>query len=197
MDVFYKAAEECTCWIGVREPNPLSDKWIGRAGYVPKGVNCKAKTSDNPTFALAGLIVDPTMRPEAFKRETLATAVDTWNKFLVGDRLPGGFTCVATGPERGLVKYHGAAIFADYDLMAISRSNEKGEMLFTTPAQQEELFAKVEPLLRQGLRVPMIQHGTEFMWAGGVGAREFEWVLWFGPGRRLNRGPSSMPKTGH
>jgi len=198
MEVFYKAAAECACWIGVREPNPLADRWIGRPGYIPKAANCKAKTSDNPTFALAGLVVDPTMRPEAFKPNTLASAVDTWkNKFLIGDRLPPGFTCIPAGSERGLVKYSGSAIFADYDLMAISRSSQEGEMLFTTDAQQKELFAKVEPLLRQGLRLPMIQHGTEFMWTGGVGAREFEWVLWFGPGHRFNRGQSSMPHGGH
>ena len=43
----------------------------------------------------------------------------------------------------------------------------------------------------------MVQYPTEFMWDQGVGAREFEYVLWFGPGRRFNRGASSMPKGGH
>jgi hypothetical protein len=127
-DVFFKTADKCGCWIGVREPNPLADNWIGKAGYVPKGLSCKAKTAD---------------------------------------------------------------------LMAISRSNERGEMLFTDQAQQAELYATVEPLLRQGLGVPMVQHPTEFMWDKGVGAREFEYVLWFGPARRFNRSPSSMPKGGH
>jgi len=198
MDVFFKVAEQFECWIGVREPNPLADKWIGKSGYVPKGLNCKAKTSDNPAFRFAGLVVDPTARPEAFTKETLADAEDTWKKkFLKDGRVPPGFACMQTGPEKGLVKFAGAAIFADYDLMAISRSNSRGEMLFTDQAQQGELFAKIEPLLRQGLRVPMVQHPTEFMWDQGIGAREFEWVLWFGPGHRFNRSPSSMPKAGH
>ena len=39
MDVFFKVAEQFECWIGVREPNPLADKWIGKSGYVPKGLN--------------------------------------------------------------------------------------------------------------------------------------------------------------
>src|SRR5712691_4759840 len=92
--VFFDAARQCTCWIGLREPNPLADRWIGRPGYIPKGENCKAKTADNPTFPFAGLVVDPTTRPEAFEAETLAAAVDTWNhKFLKGGHLPGGFTC--------------------------------------------------------------------------------------------------------
>jgi hypothetical protein len=73
--------------------------------------------------------------------------------------------------------------------MAISWSNERGEMLFTDQAQQAELYAKVEPLLRQGLGVPMVQHPTEFMWDKGVGAREFEYVLWFGPGRPVQSQP--------
>ncbi len=78
MDVFFKVAEQFGCWIGVREPNPLADKWIGKSGYVPKGLNCKAKTSDNPAFRFAGLVVDPTARPEAFTKETLPDAKDTW-----------------------------------------------------------------------------------------------------------------------
>ena len=197
-DVFFRTADKCGCWIGVREPNPLADNWIGKAGYVPKGLSCKAKTADNPSFRFAGLVVDPTARPEAFKKETLAEARETWTKkFLKGGRVPAEFTCVQTGPERGLVKHGGSAIYADYDLMAVSRSNERGEMLFTDQAQQAELYATVERLLRQGLGVPMVQHPTEFMWDKGVGAREFEYVLWFGPARRFNRSPSSMPKGGH
>ena len=197
-DVLFKTADQCGCWIGVREPNPLADNWIGKSGYVPKGLACKAKTSDNPAFRFAGLVVDPTARPEAFKKETLAEARETWaKKFLKGGRIPPGFTCAESGPERGLVKIGGAAIYADYDLMAINRSNERGEWLVTDQAQQAQLYAKVEPLLRKGFGVPMVQHPTEFMWAEGVGAREFEWVLWFGPGRRFNRWPSSMPKGGH
>jgi hypothetical protein len=197
MEVFFKVAEQCTCWIGVREPNPLADKWIGKPGYIPKGLNCKAKTSDNPVFRFAGLVVDPTARPEAFTKETLADAQDTWQKkFLKGGRIPPEFSCVQAGPERGLVKMAGSAIFADYDLMAISRSNSRGDMLFTNNAQEKELFAKVEPLVRQGLGIAMIQHPTEFLYEG-LGARALEWVLWFGPGHRFNRSPSSMPKAGH
>lgn len=197
-DVLFKTAEKCGCWIGGREPNSLADNWTGKTGYGPKGLDCKAKTADNPSFRFAGLVVDPTQRPEAFKKETLAEAREKWTKkFLRGGRVPPGFTCAQTGPERGLVKCKGSAIYADYDLLAISRSNERGERLFTDQAQQAALYAKVEPLLREGFGVPLVQHPTEFMWDQGVGAREFEWVLWFGPGRRFNRWPSSMPKAGH
>jgi hypothetical protein len=197
-EILFDAAQQCTCWIGLREPNPLADRWIGKAGYMPKGEHCKAKTADNPAFAFAGLVVDPTLRPEAFKKETLAGAVDTWRqKFLIGRRLPVGFTRADAGPEQGLVRYLGSAIFADYDLMAISRSNANGDWLPTSFEQQKALFERIEAMVNQRLRVPMIQHPTEFLWTGGVGAREFEWVLWFGPGRRFQRGASSMPRGGH
>jgi hypothetical protein len=197
-EVFFEAAQQCTCWIGLREPNPFAERWIGQAGYIPKGENCKGKTADNPAFQFAGLVVDPTMRPEAFRPDTLPAATETWQqKFLKGGRLPPGFTSSQTGIEKGLLRFFGSAIFADYDLMAITRSNLSGEWLPTSKTQHRELFAKVEPILKQGLKVPMIQHPTEFMWTGGVGARELEWVFWFGPGRRFHRGPSSMPRGGH
>ena len=107
-DVFFKTADRCRCWIGVREPNALADNWIGKAGYVPKGLNCKAKTADNPSFRFAGLVVDPTQWPAAFKKETLAEARETWTKkFLKGGHVPPGFTSAPSGPERGVVKYGG------------------------------------------------------------------------------------------
>ena len=61
----------------------------------------------------------------------------------------------------------------------------------------EDIRAEVEPKLNVALSVPMIQHGTEFMYPDGVGARESEFVVWFGPGHRAHRWPSSMPPGGH
>lgn len=196
--VFFEVAQRFTCWIGLREPNPLSDKWIGRPGGIPKDEKCKAKTADNPIFRFAGLVVNPILSPEAFKPATRSAATATWkNDFLQGGRLPPGFTCVQDGPEKGLVKLRGACIFADFDLMAIVRSSESGDFLLTSQVEQRRLFDAVKPALNRGLRVPMIQHGAEMMWREGVGGRESEFVLWFGPGRRFNRWPSSMPRAGH
>jgi hypothetical protein len=193
-EAFFLAAQQFTCWIGLREPNPLADRWIGRPGYAPKPEECKAKTADNPAHRLAGLVVDPVLCPQAFKADTRQVAVEKWQKaFLTAGRLPGGFTRIEHGPDAGLVKYQGAALFADFDLMAINRSNARGEFLQTSNEEEEQLFALVQPELNRRLGAPMIQHGAEFMWDKGVGAREFEYVLWFGPGRRFNRWPSSMP----
>ena len=35
-EAFFRVANDVSCWIGLREPNPLTDKWIGRAQHTPK-----------------------------------------------------------------------------------------------------------------------------------------------------------------
>ncbi len=197
-NVFFEAADQFTCWIGLREPNALSAKWIGVPRHIPKGEECKAKTADNAAHRFGGLVVDPTTCPEAFTRTSLQSAIKTWQqKFLNAGRMPAGFTCADTGLEKGLVKYNGSAIYADFDLMAINRSNLNGDFLPTSFSEQKELFAKVEPVLNRGLGAKLIQHGAEFMWDKGLGARESEFVLWFGPARRFRQTMSSMPQAGH
>lgn len=199
-EVFFTVAAEKNCWIGLREPNPLSEKWFGRPGCVPKDMQCKAKTADNPNFEYSGLVANPETRPEAFTSATLESAKKTWSKFLVAGQLPLGWTCVVDSVERGLVKNpQGSFLFADYDLMAICRANAMGEMLFTSNDEATKLSSaargRLNELFKRIVGVEMIQHGSEFEWAGGVGARESELVYWFGPGRRFHVGTSSMPKS--
>lgn len=194
--VFFEAAEQFKCWIGVREPNFLSLRWIGMHGYTPKAETCKAKTADYEWHPFAGLVVDPIKCPEAFDLITRPRAVEKWQKFVVDGRLPTGYTLIESGHQAGLVKHNGMFIHADFDLMTIVRSNAQGEPLKTSDKEEEQLFAAVEPVLNKGLGTKLIQHGPEFMW-DKVGAAEFEWVLWFGPGRRFLRNLSSMPKGGH
>jgi hypothetical protein len=192
-NVFFTAAQECTCWIGLREPNDLSDKWIGKHGFVPKSEACKAKSANNPRHQFGGLVMDPILCPEAFLPASLAEAVNTWRqKFTMGGQLPPKFSRAESGPEKGLVKENGSAIYADFDLMALSRSNAEGEFLFTSLEEQKELYRKVEPILNRGLGAKLIQHPAEFMWEKGIGARAFENILWFGPGRRSHFGISSI-----
>lgn len=197
-DIFFAAAEEFTCWIGLREPNALSQKWIGIPRHIPKGEECKAKTADSPTHRFGGLVVDPILCPEAFTHASLQSAIKTWEqKFLKHGRLPSGFSRAEQGMEKGLVKFNGSAIYADFDLMAINRSNPNGDFLPTSLPEQQQLFAQVEPVLNRGFGAKLIQHGAEFMWDKGLGARESEFVLWFGPGRRFKQTISSMPQGGH
>ena len=197
-NVFFSAADKFTCWIGLREPNELSGKWIGLPNHEPKGETCKAKSADNGNHRFGGLVVDPVLCPEAFRPDSLPAAIKTWKqKFLIGGRLPDGFARAEHGMERGLLKHNGNAIYADFDLMAINRSNFQGDFLPTSLSEQQSLFASVEPVLNLGLGAKLIQHGAEFMWDKGLGARESEWVLWFGPGRRFRQVMSSMPQAGH
>ncbi len=55
----------------------------------------------------------------------------------------------------------------------------------------------VKPVLSRRLGIGMIRHGTEFQFMKKVGAKEFEKVIMFGPGRRIQWSVSSMPKGGH
>ena len=209
--VFFAVADKFKVWIGVREPNELSDRWIGRPGYVPKCVECKAKTADEATHKFAGLVVNPVVCPDAFMPRSALQALSTWREFLQLGRLPFGFVTVASGPEKGLVKHNGFMIHADYDLMTICRSNVNGDFVETEAdetktdrkanvkqlGEQEQLYSLVVPEINSALKVPMIQHGAEFAYTEGIGARESELVLWFGPGSRFKLGQSSMPKDGH
>lgn len=197
-NAFYDVADKLNCWIGLREPNELSDRWIGQPRHTPKPVSCKAKSADNPSFRHAGLVVDPTLCPEAFLPASLADARDKWNqKFAIGGRLPLGYTCLTTGPEKGLVRLHGSAIHADFDLMTVTLAGTDGGMAFTTREQMQALMMKVQPLLNSLLGSPMIQHGPEFDYMGNkdhrVGARPSEQVWFFGPKRRFIQSQSSMP----
>jgi hypothetical protein len=197
-EVFFRVAEKHSCQIGVREPNPLSERWIGKAGCTPKSMQCKAKTSDNPSFAYSGLVTSPELRAEAFTAATLESARQTWRRFAPDGKLPVDFSVQTKGLERGLVLYQNyLRIYADYDLMAIVRSDPTGKFQATSQEEQQALFKKVHAELNAALGAPLIQHGAEFMWDGGLGARARESVFWFGPRRSLQVSPSSMPPEGH
>lgn len=191
--IFWEVADSLQCWIGVREPNPYSQDYMGAADAIPKPEECKAKTADNPDSDLKGLVVDPTERPDAFRSGSVERAIGTWKeKFLTQKGgVPDGFTVDRQGPDRGLVRMGGMKIFSDYDLMTLVKSNEAGQYLSTDTDQLKALAYRVEGLLNRLLPKPMIQHGPEFLF-DGVGGKHGEFVLWFGPGQRFFVGPSSV-----
>ena len=195
--VFLETAAQFSCWIILREPNELSDKWIGTPGYKPKRVTCQAKSADNPDHPLAGLVVNPEISPEAFKRESLSMALEAWKtKFLTTGKYPPYYSCIESGPQKGAVKRSGAFIHADYDLMTIVKSNDQGDFLDTSKKDLYKLFRAVRAVLSRRLGIGMIRHGTEFQYFQ-VGAKEYERVIMFGPGRREEWSVSSMPLGGH
>lgn len=193
-DVFWDAADIFECWIGVREPNPYSQDYQNFSDAIPKPEECKAKTSDNPECDLRGLVVSPIERPDAFQGGSIQRARDTWNnQFLVDGKVPAGFTVEKGGADHGLVRLNGMKIFADYDLMTLVPSNDRGEYLDADAEDVAALAMQVEHFVNRRLPKPMIQHGPEFLF-DGVGAKHGEFVLWFGPGRRFHIGPSSVSK---
>lgn len=189
--IFHAAADRFQCWIGLREPNPLADRWIGKPGYMPKAMSVKAKTADRPGHPLAGLVVDPTLRPGAFRAgDSLKRAKDNWKP----SALPEGAQVTQEGDEKGLVRVHGKAIYADYDLMCLIQADEKGGMAFTTGEQGMSIFQRVALFINTRIGVPMIQHGPEFDPSfAGVGAKETERVYYYGPGGQTRMSMSSMP----
>ncbi len=189
--IFLEAAQRFGCWIGLREPNPLADKWIGRSGYIPKGKEVKAKTADNDGHPLAGLVVDPALCPDAFSAGIRQRAKENWKPAA----LPPGSHVEQDGPEKGLVRVGGKAIYADYDLMNVVRADEGGDMAYTTTKESMDLFARVSRFINTRIGVEMIQHGPEFdPDFQGVGAKESELVIYFGPGGKTRLAHSSMPQ---
>jgi hypothetical protein len=188
--LFFTVADHLNCYIGLREPNADSDQWITKEGSIPKGVDVKAKTAKAGKFA--GLVVNPNLLPEAFpKKDDLERAKKSWNDF-TKHGLPGGFSFETSGPEKGVLKKHGSAIHADYDLMLVTLADEQGNMKFTSSAEAEMLFLKVENEINRMIpRKKMIQHATEFQY-NGVGAPPTEQIYIFGPKRKFMISTSSF-----
>jgi hypothetical protein len=78
--IFLDASRHFQVWILVRRTNRASLEYVGKPGFVPKPINCKAKTADNDLGAqkLAGLVIDPSGREAAFKPERVQDALKCW-----------------------------------------------------------------------------------------------------------------------
>jgi hypothetical protein len=67
VETFCKAARFFSCWIVVRASNPAGKQYIGVHGFVPKRIDCKAKTAKTDVNLpgslgwkkTAGLVVNP------------------------------------------------------------------------------------------------------------------------------------------
>ena len=148
------------CEIVVRAQNPYSMRYMGRNGYKPKPLNCKAKTykpeRDNETTA--GLVVYP-MHEKIVENyaslEDFWDANDWWNKFFaehidqketeVAGRheLTNGFKIVYEGNTAGCVLFHGDYMYSDYDLMSVTRVKDA---LGHGVGDQEDAVQKLPPM---------------------------------------------------
>lgn len=141
VEAFKRTAERFRAWILVRRGNAASKKWIGSPGYIPKLLDCKAKTADRdaPDRSTAGLVASPVLLPEAFSTERLQKAEQEWMKFepllyrfdtktnieqgragkhytIQMDKQHKHYGCVMYKP---IFRALGEYIHADYDLYAV------------------------------------------------------------------------------
>ena len=80
--VMLGAAKEFKSWILVRRTNRASLDYIGKPGYTPKRIDCKAKTADldQSGYKLAGLYRrSRSVHPGAFKAGKTQKARDCWS----------------------------------------------------------------------------------------------------------------------
>lgn len=212
-EAFLKAAKDNQCWIWLRAPNRLAERWIGKDGYIPKPTECKAKTADNPDHRFGGLVVNPYDEPEAFSDRARTDAEDKWREFTISEHFRPQLDVVEDGPDRGLVRKFGKFIYSDYDLMTILPATPDGLPTYT-PSQievrsldgnqrrwinnpiEEDFEKKVIREINEAIGIKMIQHGSEFMW-DGVGTKAIESVLVFGPQGQLKDYTSVMGQAGY
>jgi hypothetical protein len=142
VEAFKRAAGHFQVWILVRRGNKESKQWIGETGYIPKMLDCKAKTAEidvNGKKSTAGLVVSPILFPEAFGKVKLKKALDEWTKFEpllytfdpktnIAEDTAGKHYTLQTDPKHqhyGCVMYKpvfrklAEYIHADYDLYAV------------------------------------------------------------------------------
>jgi len=90
VSVFKEAAAYFNHIILLRATNQHSLQYIGRTNYTCKPIDCKPKTASTHAMAqgkqipCAGLVVDPTLLPNAFVSKKQVAARNTWQKFIRG-----------------------------------------------------------------------------------------------------------------
>ncbi|MCC6512079.1 MAG: hypothetical protein IT423_23480 [Pirellulaceae bacterium] len=171
--VFLQAAREMNLWILVRRTNPASLEYIGRVGYTPKPIDCKAKTADLNVGLCnsAGLVVDPTVQPQAFSPSKREKALDEWRRSSPGMLASGRYTVDKSSPKTtGLVMLNGMFLHGDYDLYDIinpedaHRNLAAVETLLGQPHRRGANFTRVQSFINSRIGAPMIQHGGEMQY---------------------------------
>ncbi len=167
--LFLEAARNFQVWILLRRTNVESLKYIGKPGYAPKRIDCKAKTADLDVspYTLAGLVVDPTVHERAFKASKIQTARDSWAKMQPLSR--SGYTVDKNPNSRhyGCVQLESRYIHGDYDLYDIIditqpyRNLAAVDTLLGQPHRRGPKVLSVQKFINSRIGSPMIQHGGE------------------------------------
>lgn len=171
--IFLDAAHKLRVWILVRRTNTASLKYIGKPGYAPKRIDCKAKTADLDIapYELAGLVLDPDIHPKAFKPQKVAKAKEAWAKM---KPLLGSDYSVDTNRQSrhyGCVQLRGSYVHGDYDLydvIDVSQPHRNLALVETLLGQPHRRGAKVlavQEFINSRIGSPMVQHGGEAQYA--------------------------------
>lgn len=170
--IFSDAAVRFNCWILVRLTNPASLKYIGKKGYTPKRIDCKAKTADIDIrpYEIAGLVVDPTIHPNAIKPDKIKSATEAWQAMrnLLGKK----YTVETDRKSKhfGCLKFEGNYIHGDYDLYdVVDMSNPHRtrtnlalvETLHDQDHRRGWMVLPVQRYVNERIGVEMVQHGGE------------------------------------
>jgi len=177
--IFSQVAIQTKYWIFVRLTNRESLRYVNLQGYVPKRIDCKAKTADSNSkkgvWQLAGLVVDYRVHSDVFKPEKIGSAKKAWGEFERGVlNVPGSPYRTDTNSASkhfGCVMLNGKYIYSDYDLWDIvdpenPRPNlgiveeVHGQLHIRNPLQRE-----VEKQLAGTPLAQMVQHSGEMQYA--------------------------------
>ena len=108
--VFSRVARHLRLWVLVRWTNSKSIQWIGnkhpRYRYIPKPIDCKPKTADRDSGSkkVAGLVIDPTVHPDAFEKASKQEgAPKEWKKFLAEQGVQDSADLTILNPKRSTV----------------------------------------------------------------------------------------------
>jgi len=157
--VFAAAAVHISVYILVRGTNKASLDYIPNPLFIPKPIDCKAKTADKGS--LAGLVVHP--KTEGAFSDTRREKAEKWIAML-----PARYTIEEDNAEyRGCVKLAGKYIHGDYDLKGIVLPGQEFRVLSLVTeslgqdARRGPKFYEVQEFVNSAIGKPMVQHGAE------------------------------------
>jgi hypothetical protein len=177
--IFSQVAIRTGYWIFVRLTNKESLHYVNLDGYVPKRIDCKAKTADfnskKGVWQLAGLVVDYRVHCDVFNPGKIDSAKKAWGDFEKGVlNVPGSAYRVdmnSASKHFGCVRLNGKYIYSDYDLWDIidpeNPSPNLGivEELHGQLHIRNRLQRKVEEQLAPTPLAQMVQHSGEMQFA--------------------------------